>query len=96
MRIRYCNYIPSGGSEKVILVQVGDQSYVYRDALRLGGKVYAEYRFRQNGDLLLMAYGFDNPDDDGNFFDYQVYEIGEPRAIKSGKSENRPRLLDVL
>lgn len=96
LTIRYCNYIPSGGDLKVIIVRIRGNQLSYQIPTPLGAKVYSEYRFRRSGDLLLLSYGFDNPDDEGNFFDYDLYEIGGRGLIKSGKSENRPRVAQFL
>lgn len=96
LTIRYCNYIPSGGDLKVIIVSTRGNKLIYQVPTPLGAKVYSEYRFRSSSDLLLLSYGFDNPDDEGNFFDYHLFEIGRRDVIKSGKSENRPRLSQIL
>ncbi len=96
LTIRYCNYMPSGGAIKTIIVSTRGKQLIYQVPTPLGAKIYSEYRFRKHGDLLLLSYGFDNPDNDGNFFDYDLYEVGRRAVIKSGKSKNRPRLLQIL
>ena len=96
LKIQYCNHIPSGGDLQIIIVEVRGEKFVYSLPTPIAVKVYSEYRFQKNGDLLLMSYGGDSPDDEGNLFDYDLYKIGTSHVLKSGRSKRRPRLLDVL
>jgi hypothetical protein len=81
------------GRIEVIEINVRGKQFSFRDQLHVGARVRFEYHFRVSRDLLLVTYGYDNIDIP---YDYALYEIEGHGAIKSGKSENRPRLLDLL
>ncbi|MCI5047950.1 MAG: hypothetical protein MRY59_10635 [Aquisalinus sp.] len=96
LKIHHCNYIQSGGDKKIITVDTIGESYTYEDEVRLGGKVYMEYRFQKTYDLLLISYGYDVFTDNGAEFDYLLYEVGGRGLIEEGTWVGRPLLSDVL
>ncbi len=81
------------GRTEVIEINVRGKQFRLRDQLHDGARVRFEYRVQASHDLLLVTYGYDNTDIP---YEYALYEIGGHGAIKSGKSENQPRLMDLL
>ena len=96
LEIKYCSYVPTDGEVMVIIVKVGSQKHIYWDVSPIGAKIYAEYLFRKKGDILLTVYGFDAPNKDGNYFDYNLYRIGHSGVWRSGDASDRIRIRELL
>ncbi|WP_158272101.1 hypothetical protein [Marinicauda salina] len=96
LEIQYCNIISSNGDEKIIIVERNGRRFFYTMPTQLGARVYAEYQFGDYHDIMLISFGFDSPDERGNFFDYRLYEVGGRGLIRTGKSAGRPRISDLM
>jgi hypothetical protein len=97
VKIRYCSYSSNPEEELVIIiVKVGLKTFLHFFPNPNGARVYAEYQFGQDSDLLLLAYALNNPDERGNLFEYVLYKVGKRGAMKVGKSMTRPRLRNIL
>ncbi len=92
--IRTC-YIPKMNKVMIVFDDYITM-YLFADEIRLGASVYAQYLETKEQKYLLIWYGYDSEDKDGNFFDYILYTLLPPKKLSEGVAVRPISVSEIL